>query len=65
MPKVPNPESLMSMKDAVISTKKLVNDGGLVLKPAMLHRLMVLDNKAFVINNDMFEVSLRKLKAII
>lgn len=55
MPKVPNPESLMSMKDAVISTKKLVNDGGLVLKPAMLHRLMVLDNKAFVINNDMFE----------
>ncbi|KAF1766111.1 hypothetical protein GCK72_006067 [Caenorhabditis remanei] len=55
MPKVPKPETLMSMKEAVISTKKLVTEGGLVLKPAMLNRLMKLDNKAYVTNNDMFE----------
>ncbi|ULU06893.1 hypothetical protein L5515_014707 [Caenorhabditis briggsae] len=55
MPKVPKPETLVSMRQAVIATKKLVSEGGLELKPAMLNRLMVLDNKAYVTNNDMFE----------
>lgn len=55
MPKVPAPETLISMREAVISTKKLVYEGGLVLKPAMLNRLMILDDKAYVTNNDMFE----------
>ncbi|CAI2346209.1 unnamed protein product [Caenorhabditis sp. 36 PRJEB53466] len=56
MPQVPRPEGLKDMKEAVIEMKRLVNERLITLSPAMFHRLMVLDNKAYINQEDVFEM---------
>ncbi|KAF1766112.1 hypothetical protein GCK72_006068 [Caenorhabditis remanei] len=56
MPKVPCPEVLMSMRDAVPYMKSLVEKGEVTPPPAMLQRLQSYDSKVYSDDLDLFEM---------
>ncbi|CCD64830.1 Acyl-coenzyme A thioesterase 8 [Caenorhabditis elegans] len=56
MPKVPEPEVLMSMRDAVPYMKELVEKGEVTPPPAMLARLQSYDSKVYSDDQDLFEM---------
>ncbi|CAI2346204.1 unnamed protein product [Caenorhabditis sp. 36 PRJEB53466] len=56
MPKVPAPEVLMSMRDAVPYMKELVEKGEVTPPPAMLRRLQNYDTQVYSDDQDLFEM---------
>uniref|UniRef100_A0A8R1DUX4 Acyl-CoA thioesterase II n=1 Tax=Caenorhabditis japonica TaxID=281687 RepID=A0A8R1DUX4_CAEJA len=56
MPKVPAPEVLMSMRDAVPYIKELVEKGEVTPTASMLRRLQKYDTQVYTDNEDLFEM---------